>query len=209
MHDPLSLVGTIPGPWLHRDYKGRLRLGKMIDVWHHDPSDYDSTTCGKNWRRHVHHYRLRFLPWFTLRRRFTRCEWCGQRGRKRDRVNVSYGGRDQRWWERERGLYHSSCLSVHSAHRACLCRDGEGGPWAYGVGGIPWGDCGTCGKSRAWRSDRGESPADITEAMFASVPVGQRPTGEQLELASRLWSEYRQHTNPAGVYTNPTEPRNE
>lgn len=196
MHDPLTLAFTVPGPWLRRDYRKRLRFGRMIKIWHHDPSDNGTDTCrGKHWRWHVHHWRPRFEPWFTFRRwAFTRCAWCGGKSRKGDYVNISHqwDSRDP-WWKGERSLFHSGCSSVASAHRQCTCALNAGGPWRYDLGGLPYGDCVTCGKYRGWRSEEQEreSPRRITEAMFASVPVGERPTRQMLNLSARLWREYR------------------
>ena len=189
MHDPLTLVGTIPGPWLRRDFKRRWRLGRMIDIWHRDPSGYDSETCrGKRWRWHIYHWRLRFLPYRNLRRRFSCCEWCGQRYRKGDPVNVNGGnGPRTAWYRRERGLYHSGCYSVKRAHASCTCNPLTGGLWPFGGG--TWGDCGTCRKFRPVGDS--DSPRRLTDAMFSTIPRGERPTKEQLDLSARLWREFR------------------
>lgn len=200
MHDPLTLVGTVPGPWLRKDWKGRWRLGQMVDVWHHDPSDYDSTTCAKHrWRWHVHHYRPRLLPWFTWRRRLTtRCQWCAQRHKKKDPVNVSQGwgaGEGTRWWQREKHLYHRDCSRVAAAHKTCLCplAGPRAGTWEFDAGSMPYGRCARCGLYRPWRSRENylSSPEPLTTGMWQGVPAGQRPDPELVAEIHAIWDEHR------------------
>jgi hypothetical protein len=109
----------------------------LVTVWHHEPGGADAgevcrhyrvedgrTVMLNAWKWHVHHWRLQVHPLQDLRRTvLTRCEWCGGRQRKRDGVNHSlqWDRADSPWWRGERGLYHSDCATVRTAHQTCLC----------------------------------------------------------------------------------------
>lgn len=159
------------------------RAPDFITVWHREPGGHDTGTVCKRWRRkqtpkgrprqvtrlawllHVHHWHLQIHPWQTFRRwAFTRCEWCGGRSRKRDRVDVSHSwseGRDP-WWRGERGLVHGGCSAVESAHGLCLCDDPL---FDYGT----YGQCFGCGKRRSYGMK-----VDDGHRALAALPVGSR-----------------------------------
>lgn len=150
MHDPQTLAFAI---------------GPFIDIWHVDPGD-DCDMHARAWRWHIHHWRIRSIPLVNLRRRLlTRCSWCGGRDAKRDRVNVSFGGRARApWWKGEVGLFHGDCIGIHSAHRTCLCDHPAPERESHG-------ECAHCGKFRPW----GLTPECIERAKtLAAIPVGQR-----------------------------------
>lgn len=154
MHDPETLAFAI---------------GRYIDIWHVDPGGDYGTHCdmsSRNWRWHIHHWRIRSIPLVNLRRRLlTRCAWCGGKDRKRDRVNTSFGGRAHApWWKGEIDLFHGSCIGIHEAHRTCLCEHPLPEHESHGA-------CGLCGKFRPW----GLTPERIERAkVLAAIPVGQR-----------------------------------
>jgi hypothetical protein len=191
MHDPLTGAFEIPRPWPRiDDWKTeqatrtgtRWKIGgafwvvagrglfwpSLITVWHRDPSGFDDKTCrGKRWRLHVHHWRLQIHPLQHLRRRLlTRCAWCGGRSIKGDSVNFSHSwdGPRARWWQGERGLFHSDCSAIKRAHSTCVCT------MPVLDSGI-YGRCAACGLFR---------PFGITDANLArtrdlqSVPTGGR-----------------------------------
>jgi hypothetical protein len=99
----------------------------LVTVWHHDPSDYDHTTChAQRWRWHVHHWRIQVLPLQQLRRRLlTRCTWCKGRHTRKDQVNISHqwDRAPGHWWQGEAGLYHRDCSLIQTAHRTCVCTE--------------------------------------------------------------------------------------
>lgn len=173
MHDPEVLA---------------FRVGNWVDVWHVDPEDGDCfDTCPRDshWQWHVHHWQVSF-PRFREWRRwlFTRCEWCGGKSRKGDRVDISTSN----WglWTPlhtsrfgTHGAMHSDCSSVASAHRHCLCDD-------PGLSHGDYGQCAFCSGFRAWRS--GVTDAD---RMLAALPAGSRiPEAMKPEL-KRLWKAAR------------------
>jgi hypothetical protein len=150
MHDPLTVAFEIRRPWPRRDTPRteqadrtgeRWKVGGafwvlaghalywpgLITVWHHDPSDYDHTTChAQRWRWHVHHWRIQVLPLQQLRRRLlTRCTWCKGRHTRKDQVNISHqwDRAPGHWWQGEAGLYHRDCSLIQTAHRTCVCTE--------------------------------------------------------------------------------------
>lgn len=179
----------------------------IITIWHNEPNGHDSGEVCKHytrwqddhgvwhgkpkraWRYHIHHWSIQIRPLQKFSRwAFTRCEWCGGRSRKGDMVNVSkQWDRDKTpWWRGERGLFHSDCSSISTAHRVCVCGVG---PW----GQNDHGQCVNCNKYRVWRSKDNalrEALRDVTNAMLASIPQGQRDP-EVTANVRRLWAEYR------------------
>lgn len=193
MKDPLTVAFEIRRPWPKADSwqtKQAARAGvrwktggpfwilagrgfywpSLITVWHRDPSGYDDITCkGRRWRIHVHHWQLQIHPLQQLRRRLlTRCAWCGGRSVKGDAVNHSHqwAGSRARWWQGERGLFHSDCSAIKRAHGMCTCAkpvlDGDG---------YDYGHCATCDRFR---------PFGFTDANLArtrnlqTIPHGGR-----------------------------------
>lgn len=184
MHDPLVVAFEIKRPWPD-SYKtaGRRRRywPTMITVWHREPGGHNwGTVCKRDghWRLHVHHYRIQVRPLQKLRRWvLTRCEWCGGRSRKGDQVNFSssWNGIRTRWWRGEGGLRHHDCSTVWLASRKCLC-DHPALPEG-------WGECGNCGKSRAFGTD-------VTEAdrLLAALPAGSRIPLEMRPQLEAIWN---------------------
>ena len=124
MHDPQTLVAAIP-PYVWTRRKdgslGRPILRPIFEVWHHDPSGYDSETCGRDFRKlsHWRHWRVRFIPARNLTRRlFQRCAWCGGWSTKRNPVDVSHQSSDRqdraRWWQSRPDVYHRECSGAAS-----------------------------------------------------------------------------------------------
>jgi len=158
----------------------------LITVWHVEPGGRDSGEVCRHynrvqlpdgtwetkfigrWRWHVHHWHIQIPPLQELRRRLlTRCEWCGGRSTRRDRVNVSHqwDRKRQPWWRGERGLFHRDCSMVEHAHRSCVCDDPK-----IKRGGV-YGTCSNCGKHAAGRP----SPSILERRrLLASIPAGQR-----------------------------------
>ena len=191
MHDPLTVAFEIRRPWPEvADWRteqaartgtrwqfgspywvlaGRgLYFPSLIIVWHRDPSGYDHTTCrGTHWRLHVHHWKIQVSPLQQLRRRLlTRCTWCGGRHRKGDAVNVSHSwdGPRSRWWQGERGLFHSDCSSIQRAHGVCTCDQPV----------LEYDDYGHCARCTRYRTF-GISADALTRAReLAAIPHGHR-----------------------------------
>lgn len=144
-------------------------IGRYIDIWHTDPGgDYNAhcNMSSRNWRWHIHHWRFTSPALRDTRRRLiTRCTWCGGKDRKRNRVNYSNGGhpRDP-WWKGQIGLFHGDCISIHSAHRTCLCEHPIPEHESHST-------CRTCEKLRPY----GLTPARIERAKsLVEIPTGQR-----------------------------------
>lgn len=218
MHDPMTVAFEIRRPWPQRR-KGRKVsekrwiIGKspfwnlagveyywpgLVTVWHVDPSGYDSfQDCPRNskWQWHVHHWKLQVRPLQHFRRwALTRCEWCHGRSRKGDRVNHSqqWDREDSPWWKGERGLFHSDCSSISSAHRQCTCDEHAGGPWESELADYPYGQCATCGKFRGWQPrDQRDNPRDATNRFLQSIPAGQRDPAK-MAAVRQMWTEYRE-----------------
>lgn len=178
-----------------------LYLPSMIDVWHMEPGGADSLTVCKNrivdddgnferwstaWKWHVHHWKVAFPILRDIRRAlFTRCEWCGSRQRKRDRLNNSC--RNWSAWTPlsttrfgERSLMHWDCMSVATASRKCFCADPMLDHGDYGR-------CLGCGHFRAWRED--PTPADF---LLASLSRGSRIPESMKAEVERLRQQARQ-----------------
>lgn len=161
----------------------------LITIWHVEPGGRDPGEVCKQgrriqrpdgtwesrvlrgWRWHVWHWRIQVHPFQAWRRwLLTRCEWCGGRSRTGDAVNISHQWDRKRepWWRGERGLFHTDCSAIESAHRTCLCanpiHDSELGGWTYG-------HCARCGKRRGWGTT--ESELDRMR-MLAAIPAGGR-----------------------------------
>ncbi|MGW4493763.1 hypothetical protein [Streptomyces sp. NPDC004376] len=142
--DPPHREGAFPW-WKLSSYSAFWRLAgrdyyfpSLIMVWHREPRGRDGLSeCGRRvqrrdgswgfrrgWRFHVHHWRLQFRFVQDLRRRFlTRCAWCNGRSVKGDQVNHSHQWNRPRarWWQGERGLFHSDCSAIKQAHSTCVC----------------------------------------------------------------------------------------
>jgi hypothetical protein len=191
MHDPHTVAFEIRRPWPKLDtWKTRnadrtstrweiggafwvvagrgLYWPSLITIWHHDPSDYDDTTCrGQRWQWHIHHWRIQIRPLQELRRRLlTRCTWCHGRHRKGDWVNVSHSwdGLPARWWQGERGLYHRDCSGIKTAHATCVCTRPV-------LDHDTYGQCARCSRFRAF----GTTDAQLARAReLAAIPSGER-----------------------------------
>jgi hypothetical protein len=185
MHDPLVVAFEIRRPWprIEKTTTRRRRYWpSLITVWHREPGGHDSGTVCRwsgSWRWHVHHWRIQVHPLQQLRRwALTRCEWCGGRSRKDDRVNFSssWDGVRTRWWRGERALRHHDCDTVWRASRKCLCDTPQLDHSSYGT-------CATCGKSRAYG-------ADVTEAdqLLAALPVRSRIPVELRPRLEAIWN---------------------
>jgi hypothetical protein len=217
MHDPMTVAFEIRRPWPKRQRgrkisEKRWKIGAspfwniagveyywpgLITVWHVDPSGFDSNhDCpySGNWQWHVHHWKIQVHPFQNFRRwALTRCEWCHGKSRKGDVVNHSQQwDRDKgKWWQGERGLFHSDCSSIASAHRQCACELTQGGPWEFERSSDPYGHCATCGKYRGWQgSERRESPRDEANRLLHTIPAGERDT-QKLGVVHRMWREHR------------------
>jgi hypothetical protein len=170
----------------------------LITVWHVDPSGYEAFhDCPRSskWQWHVSHWKLQIHPLQHFRRwALTRCEWCKGRSRKGDLVNHSqqWDREDSPWWKGERGLFHSDCSSISSAHRQCSCELDQGGPWENELSGDPYGHCITCGKYRGWQGiDRRDSPRDAVNRLLQSIPKGERDHSKMAAVRD-MWSEHRE-----------------
>jgi len=216
MHDPMTVAFEIRRPWPRirkttRPHPFKIGtscfwyIGKhewywpgLVTIWHVDPSGYDSNhDCpysGK-WRWHVHHWKLQIHPLQHFRRwALTRCEWCHGRSRKGDLVNHSqqWDREDSPWWKGERGLFHSDCSTISSAHRQCACELGKGGPWEFELSGDPYGTCVTCGKYRGWQgADRRDSPRDAVNRFLQTIPEGERDDAK-MAAVREMWREHRE-----------------
>ena len=128
MHDPMTQVGQFPPfAWTRRlPWKVSRHIPTLVQVWHHDPSDYDSDTCGNAYKSlsHWRHWSLLFPPIQRLRRAlFDRCAWCGGwlvRTRRVGGVTHHYDGtRSRSAWRRSTpGLFHSRPCSVEASDYA-------------------------------------------------------------------------------------------
>jgi len=102
----------------------------LIRVWHREPEGRDAlTVCqtrtkqldgtwkfSRGWHWHIHHWKVQIPPLQDLRRRLlTKCEECGRKGRPN--VSHQWDREPGRWWQGERGLYHSECSSLVSFRR--------------------------------------------------------------------------------------------
>lgn len=163
----------------------------LVTIWHDEPGGADSgTVCDyRDAKRHPHHWHLQWHHWQEVRRwLFTRCEWCGGPSRKGDWVNISHqwdSPRPAHFWQSPRGLYHSDCSSIDSAHKACLCGVG---PWNHG----DYGKCEACGKFRTWRSRDGLHPlhpGDEPLRLLATIPEGRRDRSKSAR-AGRMWRDW-------------------
>jgi hypothetical protein len=168
----------------------------LITVWHVDPSGFDSNEdCpySGRWQWHVHHWRLQLHPWQNFRRwALTRCEWCHGTSRKGDLVNHSQEWHREKspWWKGERGLFHRDCSGISSAHKQCVCRLDEGGPWESALSGCPYGPCATCGKYRGWA--KGDTAMrDEAYRILQTVPAGHRDPDKSATV-SKMWRDHRE-----------------
>lgn len=193
--------------WLPRGWEVYVRgrryvMREWVTVWHVEPGGRDSgevckhyvrwqdadgwhSTMRSAWRWHVHHWRVRFPGLHMLRRRLlTRCAWCGGRDRKGDPVNCSqqWDGPNGRWWRGEPDLFHSDCTSVSHAHKMCRCDPVAAGD-PVGPGNHT---CPACGKFRRYAGVGRESEFVTVEAIYASIPVGGRPTPTQRDTVKAL-----------------------
>jgi len=116
MHDPMTLVGQFPPfAWTrHLSWKSRRFVPTLVEVWHHDPSDYDSETCGNAYKSlsHWRHWSLRLPPIRRARTLlFDRCAWCGGWFFRPRTFGHITSRPDQKrngpWWRSTTGLYHS------------------------------------------------------------------------------------------------------
>lgn len=201
MHDPLTVAFEIPRPWPETaDWcteqaartGTRWRIGGpfwvvagrglyfpgLITVWHRDPSGYDDTACRrKRWRLHIHHWRLQVHPLQQLRRRLlTRCAWCGGRSTKGDSVNHSHtwDGPRSRWWQGEKGLFHSDCSAIKRAHSVCTCD-------VPVLDGDDYGRCAVCDRFRPFRF----TDANLTRARELQLvpPGGRRESARETPIS--------------------------
>ena len=120
MHDPQTLVGSFPSYktriWLEE--RLHIKVKGIFDIWHHDPSGYDSETCGNSYNKlsHIGHWEFRFLPLRRLNHKlFQRCALCGGPSTKKNPVNHSF------WDDLEYPFYyskpehfHETCMKKHS-----------------------------------------------------------------------------------------------
>lgn len=203
MHNPESIAFEIRRPWPTRSEFGSARPGQprwkfrsgrslspfwtiagrgiywpdLITVWHIEPGGRDSgEVCKTHWKWHVLHWRVRIGTVQRFRRwALTRCEWCGGKSRKGDRVNFSHSwdAETSRWWRGERGLFHEDCSGVSTAHATCTCGPAEG-VWESELSGDPYGECATCGLRRAWVGRDREHFIDPRTVVLKSIPAGRR-----------------------------------
>lgn len=217
MKDPMVQVFSIRRPWpkvrkltrkLKTSFRGvfwrvagyELYWPALVSVWHVEPGQRAAgTVCGPDtWRKHPQHWKVQVHPWQSFCRwAFTRCVWCGGPSRKGDSVNTGYGyerdSKKTRWWQGESGLYHSDCITVENAHRICVCLPSVGGPWRWGTRrGVPYGECGTCGKFRPERfgDDEENSVRAVTTDMMRMIPRGTRDESVMMRVRE-LWDEHR------------------
>lgn len=115
MHDPWTCVWEFPTYKTCEAFRRRtkIRVLTLMEIWHHDPSDYDSETCGNDFRRlsHWRHWHLRVPPLMRLRRRLIdRCAYCGGLDTKANRLDHSFGHPDRpHWWWGTVGVFHGEC----------------------------------------------------------------------------------------------------
>lgn len=211
MHDPMVVAFQIVRPWPQRQktpfggarwrFKGKFWAiagrgfywPSLITVWHVEPNGHDSGTVCKyrdHWK-HPHHWRIQVHPLQKFRRwALTRCEWCGGKSRKRDQVNCSkqWDGDRGPWWRGERGLFHSDCSSISSAHGICTCgSEGLSDP-RPGVH-----QCLRCDRWRRYDADTDRSPYAPANRILASIPQGERDD-EKLAEVRAMWKAYRHAT---------------
>lgn len=200
-------LGEPTYPWwvvaaYHPVLAGRtFRFAELVNVWHAEPGGRDSgEVCdyphGLQLLAHLPHLQLQVPVWQKWRRRLlTRCDWChGRSGRGRDTVNCAAGWErpDARWWQGERGLMHSDCAGVSSAHRQCVCEQPVQ-PTGSGL-------CLRCNLPRAWRLPEARR---WVLSVQRQVPPGQRPTAEQNRLVERLWRAQRKAEANAAAQSEP------
>lgn len=146
-HPPMRW-GGFP-PWKPSSYSSHWRLAgwevywpSLVTIWHREPGGHDSgTVCphfyrwrgpgdkwnskpARAWKWHVHHWSIQVPMLQDLRRALVeRCDWCGGRSVRENKVNVSHSwdNRARRWWESTPGLYHSGCSSAVTIEGICLC----------------------------------------------------------------------------------------
>jgi hypothetical protein len=180
----------------------------MITIWHVEPGGADSgevckhyrrwqdedgkwqTKITSGWRWHVHHWKIQVRPFQQIRRRLlTKCTWCKGSHHKNDPVNCSNGSRSEksRWWQGEKGLFHSGCTSVWEAHQTCLCEHPMLPHYGYGT-------CELCGKGRSWEKDGRLRGRDAIQAL-AALPEGARMTPEMKEFVEAVWKEERESSD--------------
>lgn len=187
----------------------------LVTVWHVEPGGRDSgevcrwwrerdgqRVASDRWKWHAHHWRIQVGPLQKFRRwLLTRCEWCGGRSRKGDRVNVSHswGGERGPWWRGERGLFHHDCSSIEHAHRTCVCLDPI---FHRELGGVAYGRCARCEKQRR-RHKKGEGDGIRATRVLAAVPSGKRDKYATAE-AAQIWAEIRAAAATAAEVDNPS-----
>lgn len=125
MHDPMTQVADVPSYKVRKQIARLLRsrrpaVSALFEVWHHDPSDYDSETCGRDYRKlsHWRHWRLRIPALLKLRRRlFQRCAECGGWSTRKNPVNVAANWDDRHfsWWNSRPNVMHRECSQKYSA----------------------------------------------------------------------------------------------
>jgi len=131
MHDPSVLVADIAGVPLTPRSLRRWRKGAgrpaLIEVWHEEPGGRDSgSVCAyKSMRWHPHHWRVRFMPYVEMRRRFERCAACGRRMNRATRFG--YMSSDKVWHE------ECSALAVMRGDRRLLLEVLDRLAFAYGI----------------------------------------------------------------------------
>lgn len=89
----------------------------LVTVWHVEPNNRDTRPhpCGtKRWRWHVHHWRVRIIPWRDLRHRFDRCGECGRRMNKAVRIGVGW---------HDRRVIHRECSELRQRRAMCTERE--------------------------------------------------------------------------------------
>ncbi len=219
MHDPMAVAFSVRRSWpkirkLNREYRTTFRgvfwrfagyelyWPSLITVWHVEPDGRDAGMVCKpgTWRKHPRHWKVQVHPWQNFRRwAFTRCAWCAGKSRHGDQVNTGYGWepnpKPAHWWQSERGLYHSDCLSIDHAHHTCVCSLIDGGPWENGNHrGDPYGDCATCGGFRRM-STGADADYEVhveTVELMRGIPQGSRDA-EVMSAVRGLWAKHRQN----------------
>lgn len=219
MHDPMIVAFEIRRPWPQRSSMRRANTKRwsvgsspfwilagreyywpgLITVWHVDPSGYEAFhDCPRSskWQLHIHHWKVQVHPLQHFRRwALTRCEWCKGKSRKGDVVNHSQQWDNEKspWWKGERGLFHSECSSISSAHRQCACDEATGGPWEDELSGYAYGNCATCGKFRGWQPhDSRGNPRDAVNRLLQTIPAGHRDEAK-MEAVRGMWRDYREN----------------
>jgi len=123
MHDPMTLLWEFPQDIFK---KGKYRRS-IFEIWHHDPSDYDSTTC--KWPCwNPKHMEFTFTPWKRFWNKiFQRCAGCGGPSTKKNPVNHSTGWNDDKYpfWYSRPHIYHESCIRKYDARITSLLNNGR------------------------------------------------------------------------------------